>query len=183
MQAAQEEVSPQGQEGEPYTIFAGMFCFFNADIQLLQFKVVALSMMVALASPVLKQRQRHDNEKKVVMMMQAMYCGKQSQAAPHTQANDSMPVPTGAATRGELLGSSNKEAFGTPVPPAIGTRQRRRRKHNPVPVMQYSAHAAQVWATVCLLAFQVVLALHMLCAMLSLAMFHLWAVCMLFTSC
>lgn len=117
------------------------------------------------------------------MMMQAVHNGKQSQAPLHTRANHSVPVPTGAATRGELLGSSDKDASGAPAQPTTGTRHRLRRERSPVPVLQPSAHAAQVWATVCLLTFQLVLALHTLRARSSLTRSHLWAACVLLTSC
>ena len=80
-------------------------------------------MMVALASPVLKSWYRHYTDKKVVMLVQAVQCDELGKTALHTQATDHhASVSTGAAAKGELLGSSNKKAFGGPPLPVTATR-------------------------------------------------------------
>ena len=99
------------------------------------------------ASPVLKSWYRHYTDRKVVMLVQAVQCDKPGEAALHTQANDHhASVSTGAAAKGELLGSSNKSAFGGPAVPVTGTRHGHKQGARP---LQSSADAAQVWATVC----------------------------------
>lgn len=82
------------------------------------------------------------------MPMQAMQYGNPAEAALHIQANDCASGSTGAATQGELLGSSHQNAFGAPAQPGARTTHRGELGQNPVPVKQSSADAAQVWATV-----------------------------------
>ena len=76
--------------------------------------------------------------------MQAVQFGKTGEPALHTQANDSASVSIGAATRGELVGLSDKKTSGAPAKPVTGTGHRRKRGNNPPPLTQSSAHAAEV---------------------------------------
>lgn len=82
------------------------------------------------------------------MPMQAVQYGDPEEAALHIQASDCASATTGAATQGELLGSSHKNAFGAPAQPGASTTHRRELGQDPVPVEQSSPDAAQVWATV-----------------------------------
>lgn len=75
------------------------------------------------------------------MVMQAVQTVKPGKSALHTQANVRASVFTRAATRGELPGSSNKNA---PAKPVTGTRHRTKPGHNAPPVTQSSVHAVQV---------------------------------------
>lgn len=78
------------------------------------------------------------------MVMQAVQIGKPGEPALHTQANDRASVSIGAATRGKLLGSSDKGASGALAQPATGTGHRHRRRHTAFPVAQSSADADEV---------------------------------------
>lgn len=73
------------------------------------------------------------------MVMQAVQFGNPGEAALHTQVNDRASVSTGEATRGGLLGSRNKNAFGAPA--QLDSGAGRKRGKSP---LQSSSLAVQV---------------------------------------
>ena len=76
--------------------------------------------------------------------MQAAKSGRQSKSVlSNIEARDSMPVSTGAATRGGHLGRTNKKASGAPERPEPGTRHHCKPGNNPQPVKQSSSQASQ----------------------------------------